>query len=228
MAALLGFGIICYQLLPVSALPNVISDHLGHGAASRARAPTRWPTPWRRRSRNEFTAIPGLSSDDLDQRARHDHDQLAVRVDQRHRWRGAVTCRRRSTQRAACCRRTCRPRRPIARPIPADRPVLIYAVHSGAMPRTRSTSMPTTMLAERSRRSAGLGRRSSPGSNTPAVHVQVEPGGSRRARDQPRPDRHRADPDATTDAAKGNLEGKAQNSRSTPTTSCSTPSNSAM
>ena len=92
----------------------------------------------------------------------HDDDHAAVRPQPQHRRRGARTCRPRSTPRAGCCRRTCRTRRPTRRSTRPTAPILIYAVHSDAMPLYQLDTTPTPFWRSSSRgvrRRAGAHRR---------------------------------------------------------------------
>ena len=127
----------------------------------------------------------------------------------------------------ACCRRTCRTRRPTARPTRPTRPVLIYAIHSDAMPVYRVDDYAYTILAQKLSTHAAASRKSRIFGQKPyAVHVQVNPA-ALAARGIGLEDVRTALATATVNRPKGNLKARTRSSRSTPTTRFSTPRRSA-
>ena len=119
------------------------------------------------------------------------------------------TCRPRSTRRAGYCRRTCRTRRPTARPTRPTAPILIYAVHSDALPIYRVDDYAYTILAQRISTVAGVSQVDIAGQQHYAVHVQVNPA-ALAARGIGLEDVRNALSAATAQPAKGNLEGAHQ------------------
>lgn len=61
MAALLGFGVICYRLLPVSALPSVEFPTISVSAQLPGASPATMADTVATPLEEQFTAIPGLS-----------------------------------------------------------------------------------------------------------------------------------------------------------------------
>ena len=111
---------------------------------------------------------------------------------------------------------------------PARTPVLIYAIHSEAMPRYQMDTYANVMLAEQLSTVSGVGQVIIAGQQQPAVHIEVNPQalaergiGLEPGRRQRWPTRRRR--------AKGQSRRPSHRiSRSTPTISCSTRRNSAM
>ena len=158
----------------------------------------------------QFAAIPGARPDDLDERPRLDRRSRCNSISTATSTAPRRTCRRRSTPPAACCRRTCRTRRPTGRPTRPTAPVLIYAVHSDALPiyagRRLRLHDPGAEAVDGDRRLAGRYRR-------PAEARGARPGQSRRAgaaaASASRTCAPRS-PTATVNRPKGNLEGAHQ------------------
>ena len=89
---------------------------------------------------------------------------------------------------------------------PAQAPVLIYAIHSDAMPLYQVDEYANVMLAEQLSTVSGVGQVIIAGQQQPAVTVQVNPQ-ALAARGISLSQVSTALSDATLDAAKGNLEG---------------------
>ncbi len=92
---------------------------------------------------------------------------------------------------------------------PADRPVLIYAVHSDAMPGYQLDTYANTALAESLSSVPGVGQVLIAGQQLPAVTVQINPG-ALASRGLSMSQVQTALSNATLDSAKGNLEGPQQ------------------
>jgi hydrophobe/amphiphile efflux-1 (HAE1) family protein len=92
---------------------------------------------------------------------------------------------------------------------PADRAILIYAVHSDAMPIQDLDQYSYNVLAESLSRVNGVSQVNIAGQQIPAVHVQVNPD-ALASRGISLEDVRTALVNATTDLPKGNLEGKGQ------------------
>ena len=71
MAAILLFGMVGYELLPVAALPNVEFPTIVVTAQLPGASPTTMAETVATPLENQFTADPGPVADDVDQRARH-------------------------------------------------------------------------------------------------------------------------------------------------------------
>ncbi len=87
MAAILVFGAACYELLPVSALPSVDFPTIVVNAQLPGASPDTMAATVATPLENEFTAIPGLELDVLDQRPRLDDHHASVRSEPQHRRR---------------------------------------------------------------------------------------------------------------------------------------------
>jgi hydrophobe/amphiphile efflux-1 (HAE1) family protein len=92
---------------------------------------------------------------------------------------------------------------------PADRPILIYAVHSDALPIYRVDDYASTILAQKLSTVTGVSQVIVAGQQTYAAHVQVDPT-ALAAHGIGLEDVHNALSGATLDQAKGNLESAKQ------------------
>jgi hydrophobic/amphiphilic exporter-1 (mainly G- bacteria), HAE1 family len=91
-------------------------------------------------------------ADDLDERARH-HRSRCSSTSNRNIDAAAQDVQAAINAAGGSCRRTCRRRRPTARSIPADSPILILAVHSDVLPLTTVDDYAENISRSRSRRS---------------------------------------------------------------------------
>ncbi len=205
MAALLGFGIICYQLLPVSALPNVEFPTISVSAQLPGASPATMADTVATPLEEEFTAIPGLSfmSSSSGLGSTSITLQFALTTDINADAQFVQT----AINEAGGVLPKTLPTPPTYRETnPAQTPVLIYAIHSDAMPLYQIDQYANVMLAEQLSTVSGVGQVIIAGQQQPAVHIEVNPqqlaelgiGLSQVAT---------ALTDATVDAAKGNLEG---------------------
>ena len=180
MAAILLVGLVAYPLLPVAPLPQVdFPDHHGdaslpgassgdHGVVGRDAAGT------------PVLADPRRLPDDLDQRSGQHADHVQFDLDRN------IDAAAQDVQAAINAAGGQLPKNlptpPTYRKInPADSPILIFAVHSDALPLTDGGRL----RRERSSRSrfAAPGRRAGSigGQQKPAVRVQIDPGEDRGA-----------------------------------------------
>ena len=205
MAALLGFGIICYKLLPVSALPNVEFPTISVSAQLPGASPATMADTVATPLEEEFTAIPGLAfmSSSSGLGSTSITLQFALTTDINADAQFVQT----AINEAGGVLPKTLPTPPTYRETnPAQTPVLIYAIHSGAMPLYQVDQYANVMLAEQLSTVSGVGQVIIAGQQQPAVHIEVNPqalaergiGLSQVAT---------ALSDATVDAAKGNLEG---------------------
>ncbi|MGA8382599.1 MAG: efflux RND transporter permease subunit, partial [Stellaceae bacterium] len=205
MAALLGFGIICYKLLPVSALPNVEFPTISVSAQLPGASPATMADTVATPLEEEFTAIPGLAfmSSSSGLGSTSITLQFALTTDINADAQFVQT----AINEAGGVLPKTLPTPPTYRETnPAQTPVLIYAIHSGAMPLYQIDQYANVMLAEQLSTVSGVGQVIIAGQQQPAVHIEVNPqalaergiGLSQVAT---------ALSDATVDAAKGNLEG---------------------
>ena len=73
------------------------------------------------------------------------------------------------------CRRTSPRRRPTARSIPADSPILVMGVHSDSLPLTAVDDYADTILAQQISQISGVAQVSIGGEQKPSVRVQIDP-----------------------------------------------------
>ena len=113
-----------------------------------------------------------------------DRDHAAVRLERRHRRRRGQVQQEINAASGLLPKNL--PTPPTYRKTnPADRPILIYAVHSDAMPVYQLDTYANTILAQSLSTIPGVGQVSIGGQQQPAVAVQVDPGAGL-ARTQPR------------------------------------------
>jgi multidrug efflux pump subunit AcrB len=208
MVALLAFGVICFELLPVSALPSVQFPTISVSAQLPGASPETMAETVATPLEEEFTAIPGLSfmSSTSGLGSTSITLQFALTSD--------INADAQFVQTAINEAEDLLPKNLPSPPTyretnPAERPVLIYAIYSGAMPLYQIDQYANVMLAEQLSTVSGVGQVIIAGEQQPAVHIQVDP--------QALAERGiglgqvaTALSDATLDAAKGNLEGSRQ------------------
>ena len=96
----------------------------------------------------QFAQIPGVTADDLDQRARRDRDHAPVRPRPQHRRRRAGRAGRDQRRRRPAAAERC-PSPPTYRKVnPADTPILLLAVHSDTLPLIEVDDYADTVLAQ--------------------------------------------------------------------------------
>ena len=178
-------------------------------------------------ARTAIRRDPGLDQMTLDERRRHRRRSRCSSTSSATSTPPRRTCSRRSMRPPAFCRRTCRTRRPTARPTRPTAPVLIYAVHSDALPVYRIDDYAYTILAQKlSTRAGRVGSRASSARSPMRRASRSTRRRSPRAASASRTSAPRSSA-ATRQPAEGQYRGAHQSSRSTPTTSCSTPPASA-
>ena len=106
MVAVVALGIVGYRLLPVAALPKIDSPTIQVTAQMPGADPQTMASSVATQLERQFGQIPGLMSDDFEERARVYTDHAPIRPQPQRRFCRRETCRRRSTPR----RRNCRPR----------------------------------------------------------------------------------------------------------------------
>ena len=208
MAAILVFGAACYELLPVSALPSIDFPTIVVTAQLPGASPGTMAATVATPLENEFTAIPGLDS--MSSTSGLGSTAITLQFDLSRSIDGAASDVQTAINAASGLLPKNLPNPPTYRKTnPADRPVLIYAVHSNAIPLYQLDTYANTVLAQSLSRIAGVGQVIIAGQQQPAVHVQVNPE-ALAARgigiDQVRT----ALVHATLDSPKGNLEGPKQ------------------
>jgi hydrophobe/amphiphile efflux-1 (HAE1) family protein len=174
MTGILLFGLFCYELLPVAALPNVDFPTIVVTAQFPGASPTTMAETVATPLENEFTQIPGVSqmtsTSGLGQTTTTLQFDLTVNIN------GAAGQVQQEINAASGLLPKTMPTPPTYRETnPADRPILIYAVHSDAMPTYQLDTYANTVLAQSLSTINGVGQVSIGGEQEPAVAVQVDP-----------------------------------------------------
>ncbi|HTV88398.1 MAG TPA: efflux RND transporter permease subunit [Stellaceae bacterium] len=205
MAALLGFGAICYNLLPVSALPNVEFPTISVSAQLPGASPQTMADTVATPLEEEFTAIPGLSF--MSSTSGLGTTSITLQFDLSTNISADAQFVQTAINEAGGLLPKNLPTPPTYRESnPAKSPVLIYAVHSDAMPLYQLDQYANVMLAEQLSTVTGVGQVIIAGQQQPAVAIQVNPQ-ALAARGLSLPQVATAASSATVDAAKGNLQG---------------------
>ncbi|HTV69936.1 MAG TPA: efflux RND transporter permease subunit [Rhizobiaceae bacterium] len=205
MAALLGFGIICFQLLPVAALPNVEFPTISVSAQLPGASPQTMADTVATPLEEEFTAIPALSF--MSSSSGLGSTSITLQFELGSDINADAQLVQTAINEAGGLLPKNLPTPPTYRETnPAARPVLIYAIHSAAMPLYQVDEYSNVMLAEQLSTVAGVGQVIIAGQQQPAVHVEVDPQ-ALAARGLSLAQVSTALSSATLDSAKGNLEG---------------------
>jgi Cation/multidrug efflux pump len=216
----LVFGIGAYFLLPVAALPNVDFPTITVSAQLPGASPDTMASSVATPLEQQFGAIPDLSqmtsTSGLGSTSITLQFDLSRDIDGRPR-----TSRRRSMPPAGCCPRRSQPA-DLSQDNPADRPVLIYAVHSDDLPIYKVDDYVSTILAQKLSTTPGVSQVIVAGQQTYAPHIQVNPM-ALASRGVGLEDVRTAISNATLDQAKGRWKGPSRPIPSIPTTSSSTP-----
>src|ERR1700733_14703468 len=166
------FGLGAYELLPVAALPNVDFPTIVVTAQFPGANPTTMAETVATPLENQLTQIPGLaqvtSASGLGQTTITLQFDLSVDIN------AAASQVQQEIQAASGLLPKNMPTPPTYRETnPADRPILIYAVHSDAMPTYQLDTYANTTLAQSLSTINGVGQVSIGGEQEPAVAVQV-------------------------------------------------------
>ena len=205
MAALLGFGLICFQLLPVAALPNVEFPTISVSAQLPGASPQTMAETVATPLEEEFTAIPALSF--MSSSSGLGSTSITLQFELGSNINADAQLVQTAINEAGGLLPKNLPTPPTYRETnPAARPVLIYAIHSAAMPLYQVDEYSNVMLAEQLSTVAGVGQVIIAGQQQPAVHVEVNPQ-ALAARGLSLAQISTALSSATLDSAKGNLEG---------------------
>ena len=208
MLGVLVFGIGAYALLPVAALPNVdfptIVVSVNYPGASPDTMASAVATPLEQ----QFAAIPGLSQ--MTSTSGIGSLSITLQFDLARNIDGAAQDVLTAINAASGVLPKDLPTPPTYRKTnPADRPILIYAVYSKAMPIYRVDDYAYTIVAQKISTVNGVSESRIFGQKPFAVHVRVNPG-ALAARGIGLEDVQNALTTATVDRPKGNLEGAHQ------------------
>jgi hydrophobe/amphiphile efflux-1 (HAE1) family protein len=205
MAALVTFGIICFQFLPVSALPNVQFPTISVSAQLPGASPQTMADTVATPLEEEFSAIPGLSF--MSSSSGLGSTSITLQFELNSDINADAQLVQTAINEAEGLLPKSLPTPPTYRESnPSAAPVLIYAIHSDAMPLYELDEYANVMLAEQLSTVEGVGQVVIAGQQQPAVHVQVNPL-ALASRGISLSQVSTALSSATLDAAKGNLEG---------------------
>ena len=208
MLGVLVFGIGAYALLPVAALPKVdfptIVVSINYPGASPETMASAVATPLEQ----QFAAIPGL--DQMTSTSGIGSLSITLQFDLERNIDAAAQDVLTAINAASGVLPKDLPTPPTYRKTnPADRPVLIYAVYSNAMPIYKVDDYAYTIVAQKISTVDGVSESRIFGQKPFAVHVRVNPG-ALAARGIGLEDVHNALTAATVDRPKGTLEGAHQ------------------
>src|SRR5947208_6600667 len=208
MLGVLVFGIGAYGLLPVAALPKVdfptIAVTVNYPGASPQTRASAVATPLEQ----QFAALPGLA--EMSSTSGVGSVMITLQFDLERNIDGAAQDVLTAINAASGVLPKDLPTPPTYRKTnPADRPVLIYAVHSDAMPVYRIDDYAYTILAQKIATVKGVSESRIFGQKPFAVHVQVNPG-ALATRGIGLEEVRTALAAATVNRPKGNLEGQHQ------------------
>ena len=208
MLGVLVFGVAAYGLLPVAALPNVdfptITVNANYPGASPDTMASAVATPLEQ----QFAAIPDL--DQMTSTSGVGTTSITLQFDLSRNIDGAAQDVQQAINAASGLLPSDLPSPPTYRKTnPADRPVLIFAVHSDAIPVYRIDDYAYTILAQRLSTVPGVSEARIFGQKPYAVEVQINPG-ALASRGLGFEDVRTALAATTVDRPKGDLEGAHQ------------------
>jgi multidrug efflux pump subunit AcrB len=208
MGAIFLFGLVGYELMPVAALPNVQFPTIVVTAQLPGASPTIMANTVATPLEDEFTQIPGLAQ--VTSTSGLGTTSITLQFDLDVDINAAAGQGQQEINAASGLLPKNMPTPPTYRETnPANRPVLIYAVHSDAMPEYQLDTYANTVLAQSLSTVPGVGYVVIAGEQQPAVTVQINPG-ALAARGLSMSQVQTALTNATLDSAKGNLEGPQQ------------------
>src|SRR5437764_8239710 len=174
MLGVLVFGIGAYNLLPVAALPKVdfptIAVQVNYPGASPDTMASAVATPLEQ----QFAALPGLA--EMTSMSGVGATLITLQFDLERNIDGAAQDVQQAIHAATGLLPKDLPNPPTYRKTnPADRPVLIYAVHSDDMPIYKVDDFASTILAQKISTIPGISQVIVAGQAIYAAHVQVDP-----------------------------------------------------
>jgi hydrophobe/amphiphile efflux-1 (HAE1) family protein len=208
MLGVLVFGIAAYGLLPVAALPNVdfptITVSVNYPGASPDTMASAVATPLEQ----QFAAIPSL--DQMTSTSGIGSLSITLQFELSRNIDAAAEDVQQAINAASGLLPSDLPSPPTYRKTnPADKPVLIYAVHSNSLPIYRVDDYAYAILAQKLSTVPGVSEARIFGQQTYAAHVQINPG-SLASRGLGFEDVRNALVATTLDRPKGDLEGAHQ------------------
>ncbi|HTR83881.1 MAG TPA: efflux RND transporter permease subunit [Reyranella sp.] len=208
MLGLLVFGAATYNLLPVSALPNVDFPTITVTASLPGASPETMASSVATPLEQQFAAIPGLAS--MNSTSGLGATSITLQFDLNRKIDGAATDVQTAINAASGLLPKDLPNPPTYRKVnPADRAVLIYAVSSDDLPMYKVDDYAFVILAQKISAVAGVSQVLVAGQQDFAVRVQANPA-SLAAKGIGLEDVRAALGGASINQAKGNLESEFQ------------------
>jgi hydrophobe/amphiphile efflux-1 (HAE1) family protein len=208
MMGILIFGIAAYPLLPVAALPRVDFPTIQVTAQLPGASPDTMASSVATPLEQQFAAIPGLSQ--MTSTSGLGSTSITLQFDLDRNIDGAAGDVQTAINAAGGLLPKDLPNPPTYRKTnPADRPILIYAIYSDAMPIYKVDDYAYTIVAQKLSTVTGVAQVLVAGQQQYAAHVQVNPG-ALASRGIGLEDVRTALANSTLDEPKGNLEGAHQ------------------
>src|SRR5919206_2251615 len=208
MAGILVFGIVSYRLLPVSALPTVDFPTIVVTAQLPGASPDTMASSVATPLEQQFAALPSLA--EMTSMSGVGSTLITLQFDLERSIDAAAQDVQQAINAASGLLPRDLPNPPIYRKTnPADRPVLIYAIHSDAMPVYRIDDYAYTIIAQKVATVKGVSESRIFGQKPYAIHVQVNPA-ALASRGIGLEEVRTALTTATVNRPKGNLEGAHQ------------------
>jgi HAE1 family hydrophobic/amphiphilic exporter-1 len=205
MMGILIFGAASYPLLPVSSLPTVDFPTIAVTAQLPGANPDTMASSVATPLEQQFAAIPGLAQ--MTSTSGLGSTNITLQFDLSRAIDGAAQDVQTAINAAGGLLPKDLPNPPTYKKTnPADRAILIYAVHSDAMPIYKVDDYAFTIIAQKLSTVTGVAQVNIAGQQQYAAHIQVNPA-ALASRGIGLEDVHTALSAATLDEPKGNLEG---------------------
>ncbi len=173
-AGLFAFGIVCFTLLPVAALPNVEFPTISVSASLPGASATVMASTVATPLEDQFTAIPGLAA--MTSTSGLGSTSITLQFDLSTSLTRDAGYVEQAIAAASGLLPKTMPTPPTYRVAnPADTPVIIYAVHSDAYPIQELDQYANILLAQSLSRVSGVGQVIIAGQAQPAVRVELNP-----------------------------------------------------
>jgi hydrophobe/amphiphile efflux-1 (HAE1) family protein len=174
MTAILVFGLVCYELLPVAALPSVDFPTIVVTAQLPGANPETMAGTVATPLEDQFTQIPGLAQ--MTSTSGLGQSSITLQFDLSRNIDGAASDVQTAINAAGGLLPKNLPNPPTYRKTnPADRPILIYAVSSDAIPSYQLDSYANVILAQSLSTITGVGQVLIAGQQLPAIIARVNP-----------------------------------------------------
>ena len=208
MLGVLVFGAATYNLLPVAALPNVDFPTITVSATLPGASPETMASSVATPLEQQFAAIPGLAS--MNSTSGLGTTSIALQFNLGRNIDGAATDVQTAINAASGLLPKDLPNPPTYRKVnPADRAILIYAVHSDDLPIYKVDDYAFTILAQKISAIQGVSQVLVAGQQDFAVRIQANPS-ALAAHGIGLEDVRAAIANSTVDQAKGNIENENQ------------------